>query len=193
VAHHFGLEQVYLLTHDMGNSVALEILQRGTPVVERLILLNGSVLLDYYRPLLTQKLLLHPVIGPVITRWRLIKKPMFARQFGKLFAQKPPQTEIDDFWELIGHNQGMANYHLLIQYLNERLVHQHTWLSALKNHSAPLTVIWGQRDPVSVPKIAEAILTCRPDASYHPLAEVGHFPQWEAPETVAKIIATAFN
>lgn len=188
VANHFGLTDVAILTHDMGNSVTLELLRRPHPTVNRIIMLNGSVLLDHYSPVITQKLLLNPLIGPVISKLKLIRKPIFARQFGKLFAQKPSGEEIDEFWQLILHNNGLTNYHLLIRYLNERKVHEHMWLDVLKASTAPLTVIWGQRDPVSVPKIAEAILERRPDTDYHALEDVGHFPQWETPQRVASII-----
>jgi pimeloyl-ACP methyl ester carboxylesterase len=101
--------------------------------------------------------------------------------------------EIDAFWSLICHNDGLGIYHLLIQYLRERKIHEHTWLDALKTHPAPLTVIWGQRDPVAVPSIANAILARRPDTHYIPLEEVGHFPQWEAPEEVANAVRQAFS
>lgn len=193
VAKHYGLEQVYVLTHDIGNSVVLEVMKRGQLKLERVVMLNGSVLMTHYRPVITQKLLLHPTIGPLMTRLRLIRRPMFARQFGKLFAQRPTADEIGEFWDLIQYNDGVANYHLLIQYLSERRTHELTWLEALAQHTAPLTVIWGQRDPIAVPKIAEAILERRPDTHYFPLDEIGHFPQWEAPELVAQIIVKAFS
>lgn len=193
VIESLSLKQVHMLTHDLGNSVVLELFKRGAPVVDKIVMLNGSVLLDYYRPVITQKLLLHPAIGPIISKLRLIRKPVFARQFGKIFAEKPSSEEIDAFWQLIQHNNGMRNYHLLIRYLNERKIHEHMWLNALKNHTAPLTVIWGQLDPVSVPKIADAILERRPDADYHPLAKIGHFPHWEAPQVVADIVANALG
>jgi pimeloyl-ACP methyl ester carboxylesterase len=188
VANYFGLTDVTILTHDMGNSVTLELLRRAQPSAKRIIMLNGSVLLDHYRPVITQKLLLNPTLGPIISNLRLIRRPIFARQFGKLFAQQPSSEEINEFWQLILHNNGIANYHLLIRYLNERKVHEHEWLDVLKASTVPLTVIWGQRDPVSVPKIAGAILERRPDTDYHPLEGVGHFPQWEAPRQVASII-----
>ncbi len=188
ICEHFGLESVHILTHDMGNSVALELLRRGTPRVERLLMLNGSVLLKYYRPVITQRLLLNPLTGPLITGLRLIRRGTFARQFGGLFAQRPPDEEINAFWSLIQYNDGARAYHRLIRYLNERRVHEHTWLDALAQHPAPLTIIWGQRDPVSVPKIAEAVLERRPDAAYFPLDTTGHYPQWEAPQQVARII-----
>src|SRR5258706_3091457 len=43
VCVHFGLQCLTLLAHDIGDSVALEILRRGWPVVDQLSLLNGSV------------------------------------------------------------------------------------------------------------------------------------------------------
>lgn len=193
VASHYGLKQAYILTHDMGNSVVLEIMKRQRLIIDRLVMLNGSVLLTHYRPVITQKLLLHPTIGPLMTRLRLIRRPVFARQFGKLFAQRPSANEIAEFWGLIQYNDGVANYHLLIQYLAERRIHELTWLDALTRHTAPLTVIWGQRDPVAVPKIAEAIIERRPDTAYFPLDTIGHFPQWEAPEVVAAIVHEAFS
>lgn len=198
LAAHFGVERAFLLTHDMGNSVTLELMRRGSPVLEKVVMLNGSVLLDYYRPLMTQKLLLHPLIGPLMTRLRLIRRPVFARQFARLFAHLPPddqwQDEVDQFWALINANDGAGIYHLLIRYLNERLIHQHDWLDALQAHAAPLTVIWGLRDPVSVPRIAEeGILIRRKDAIYLPLNEVGHYPQWEQPDLVAQAARRTFE
>lgn len=193
VAQHYDLTSVYILAHDMGDSVTLELLRRGNLTVEKLVMLNGSVLLDHYQALITQKLLLNSFTGPIISKLRLIRRPMFARQFGKVFAKRPLPDEIDAFWKLVRHNDGMRNYHLLIQYLRERKIHEHTWLDALKAHTAPLTVIWGQLDPVAVPQIADAILERRPDTDYHPLADIGHFPQWEAPERVAGLIKAAFG
>ncbi|MBL8134808.1 MAG: alpha/beta hydrolase [Anaerolineae bacterium] len=188
VAAHFGLTQPTLLTHDMGNSVTLELLKRGRLDVRRVVMLNGSVLLRYYRPVLLQRLLLHPVVGPALTALRLVGRAGFGRQFAGVFAQPPPADEIDAFWALVAHHDGARIYDRLIQYLNERKVHELAWLEALARHRAPLTVVWGQRDPVSVQQIAQAVLERRPDARYVPLAEVGHYPQWEAPEAVAKAV-----
>lgn len=189
VAAHYGFRQTAILAHDMGDSVALELLRRPALAVTRLILLNGSVLLADYRPLITQRLLLNPITGALIDHLHLINRSIFARQFGSVFAERPPDAEIDAFWSLIQYNDAAGIYHHLIQYLNERKIHEYTWLEALQAHTAPLTVIWGQRDPVSVPQIAQAVLDRRPEARYVPLAEIGHYPQWEAPERVAAALS----
>ncbi len=193
VAEHYGMKSGYLITHDMGNSVALEILKRGKLPITKLVMLNGSVLLKYYQPLITQRLLLNPILGALITSLRLINRRAFARQFGSVFAQYPSEAEIDAFWSLIRYNDGAGIYHLLIRYLNERKIHEYAWLDALQQHNAPLTVIWGQRDPVSVPRIAQAVLERRPDATYIPFEDIGHYPQWEAPERTAEAIKKAFG
>jgi pimeloyl-ACP methyl ester carboxylesterase len=186
VAARRGITETALLAHDMGTSVALIMLQRARLRVSRLVLLNGSILLEHYQPLITQRLLLHPLIGQLVSSLGLIGRSVFAHQFGRLFPQPLPRAEIDAFWSLLTHNDGAKINHLLIKYLDERKRHELQWLDALVAHPAPLLIIWGQRDPVSVPRIAEAIRKRRPDALYVPLSDIGHYPQWEAPETVAR-------
>lgn len=186
VAARRGLTEVALLAHDMGSSVALVILQRGRLRVSRLILLNGSVLLEHYQPLITQRLLLHPIMGPLLSGLGFASERIFGRQFGRLFPRPVPREEIAAFWSLITHNRGEQINHLLIQYLNERKRHELAWLDGLAQHKAPLMLLWGQRDPVSVPRIAEEVYRKRPDARYVPLPEIGHYPQWEDPAAVAR-------
>ena len=65
VAARRGVTEAALLAHDMGSSVALIILQRARLRISRFVLLNGSILLEHYQPLITQRLLLHPRIGPL--------------------------------------------------------------------------------------------------------------------------------
>jgi pimeloyl-ACP methyl ester carboxylesterase len=160
--------------------------------VARLVLLNGSLLLKYYRPLLSQRLLLNRVTGPVISALRLIRRPLFARQFRRLFPKPPPEDEIDAFYSLITSNDGLRIYHRLIGYLRERAQHEDEWLAALATHPAPLLVLWGQRDPVSRPRIAEAVVEVRKqagtDVRYVPLPALGHYPQWEDPEAIGREI-----
>ena len=181
-----GITETDLMAHDMGTSVALLLLQRARLRVPRVILLNGSLLLRYYQPLISQRLLLHPFTGPLLTRLGLINRALFARQFSRLFPTPPDDAELDAFWSLITHNDGAHIYHLLIEYLNERKRYDESWLDSLAGHKSPLLLLWGQRDPVSVPRIAEAVVERRPDATLIRLPELGHYPQWEAPERIAR-------
>lgn len=189
---HLGVSDLYVVAHDMGDSVALELLRRGNLQVSKLILTNGSVLLKYYQPVITQRLLLNRLTGPMLSRLNIGRRQIFDRQFGSVFAKKPTSAELDDFFYCVSYNDGYSIQYRLIQYLRERMENELIWLEALEAHRAPLTVIWGQLDPVSVPQIAEEVLNRRPDATYVPLHEIGHYLQWEAPQMVASAIRSAF-
>ena len=196
VARHFGLNQTFVLAHDIGDSVALELLKRGTPQIDKLILLNGSVFsIPFENPLMsiTQKLWLHPLTGPLISRLHLFRKTLFAQMFAQTFARRLSTPEINAFWSLVCRNDGLSIYHRLMGYMPERWQHQQYWLDALAAHSAPLTLAWGQSDPVATPAVAEHILARRPDARYVKLHGIGHYPHWDAPQQIAQVVREAFS
>lgn len=188
IATQLQLTHVSILAHDIGDSVALEILRRGVPAVERLVLLNGSVFsipLADRKMLLMQRLLLHPVAGPLLSWLRVLRLSTFARMFNALFFRPLPPAEIAAFWSLLQYNDGVRLYHRLIRYMFERWEHQDYWLDALQHHPAPLAIIWGTADPVATPAVADVIVQRRPDAVDIRLDRVGHYPHWEAPAQVA--------
>lgn len=196
VCQHFGLKQVFLLAHDIGDSVALELLRRGEPIVENLVLLNGSVWsipFSDWRLLVPQRLSLNRFVGPLMSRLRLFNRKALRNFFGRIFAQPLTESEIDAFWALITYNDGAANYHRLLGYMPERWQHQQTWLDTLARQSAPLTLIWGMADPVATPAVADIVVEKRPNARYIRLEGVGHYPHWEVPETVSATLASAFE
>ena len=192
VAAHFGLGPVHVLAHDIGDSVALELLRRGRLSVTSLALLNGSVWsipFTDWRLRLPQQLSLHPVSGPLISRWRLFRRGALRAFFDRIFVQRPSTAELAAFWELMAHNDGPAIYHQLMGYMPERWQHQTAWLAALRAHPSPLALIWGLADPVATPAVADKVLELRPNADCLRLTQVGHYPQWEVPDTVAATLA----
>jgi len=196
VAAHFGLERLGVLGHDIGTSIALELLKRGSPVVERLILMNGSIFsIPFRNPLmaLSQKLWLNRYTGPLISTLRLFRKPLFARMFEQAFARKLSPSEISAFWSLLCKNDGLGIYHRLMGYMPERWRHQDEWLDTLARHPASLALVWGQADPIATPSVAEYVLARRPNAHYVRLMNVGHYPHWDAPEQVAQTVREMFS
>jgi pimeloyl-ACP methyl ester carboxylesterase len=190
------LPRVFVLAHDIGDSVALELLSRQRPRIERLVLLNGSVVsVPIADPamLLMQRMLLSPLLGATMSKLRLFRRSIFARTFQKLFARQLSAAELGAFWSLLRYNDGLAIYHRLIRYMLERRVQQQRWLDALGRDSAALTLIWGLADPVAPPVIADRILSLRPDARAVRLPGVGHYPHWESPSQVADVVRAAFG
>lgn len=197
VCAHFGLTRYHLLAHDIGDSVALELLRRNSSSgIASLTLINGSVWsipFSDWRLRLPQWLSLHPHFGPLISRWRLFRQSTLRDFFRRIFVRQLTTAEVAAFWSLIAYNDGAANYHALLGYMPERWQHQRTWLAALAQHPAPLTLIWGMADPVATPAVADVVLQHRPDAHYLKLEKVGHYPHWEVPEVVAEALAATWR
>lgn len=110
----------FLVAHDMGSSVATELMARD--LREELdadlvggLLFNGSILLERASPTLGQKLL-RTRAAPVFAR--LMNERFFRRQFTSLFSLEQPldREEAADQWALIHHNGGHRLAHRLIVY-----------------------------------------------------------------------------
>ncbi len=51
-----------------------------------------------------------------------------------------------------------------------------------------VTIGWGRRDLVTVPKQADRATHLFPDASLHWFERCGHFPQWDVPHEATRLI-----
>ncbi|NNK37803.1 MAG: alpha/beta hydrolase [Xanthomonadales bacterium] len=188
---HLRIERFELLAHDMGNSVACELLRRreagGYPFeLQSLTLLNGGIYMDQHRPLFTQRLLRTPGVGAIaarLTSWRL-----FRLQYPRVYAN-PEQFDPEHYasqWALLLNNDGRRTLHRIAGYMKERTRMGEAWTGPLHRLDLPLKVIWGREDPIAVYGIAETLCRNQPGARLVTLEGIGHYPQLEAPERVAK-------
>lgn len=194
-----GIESFDLLAHDMGDSVACELLRRREQGDYRfelysLTLLNGGIYMNWHRPLLTQRLLRTPIIGAITSR--LSSWAVFRNQYASVYANPGQFDELHyrSQWALIQNNQGRRTLHKVAGYMKERLRMGDRWTGPLHRLEIPLRVIWGRRDPISVYAIAERLCRENPRAELYTLDEIGHYPQLEAADEVARLIhsGTAF-
>ena len=189
-----GIREFDLLAHDMGNSVACELLRRreaggGHPFeLKSLILLNGGIYMDLHRPLLTQRLLRTPVLGALTARlssWRV-----FRLQYPRVYAD-PQQFDQEHYrsqWSLMLNNGGRRVLHKMASYMRERTRMGEQWTGPLHRLELPLRVVWGRKDPIAVYAIALELCDRNQSASLITLDGIGHYPQLEAPERVAAAI-----
>lgn len=179
-----------LLAHDMGNSVACELLYRREqgdyPFEPRSVaLLNGGIYMDLHQPLLTQRLLRTPLLGALTARfssWRV-----FRLQYPRVYAQPRQfdETHYHSQWSLMLHNEGRRTLHKTAVYMIERELMGERWTGPLHRLDVPLKVIWGKRDPIAVYSIAQKLCKSNPAAQLFTLDDIGHYPQLEAPARVA--------
>ncbi|WP_405166774.1 alpha/beta hydrolase [Nocardia sp. NBC_01499] len=180
---------IVLLAHDMGTSVATELIARDldgslTFPLERAALSNGSVILEKatLRPI--QKILRGP-LGPVAAR--LANRVVFTREFAQLFSAAHPLTasEAEAQWALLAHARGHRIAHLLTAYLDERVTYADRWHGAVRDWDKPLGFLWGTADPVATVAVLDGLRALRPAATVIELTGLGHYPQLEDPEAFA--------
>jgi pimeloyl-ACP methyl ester carboxylesterase len=187
-----GDRPVFIVAHDMGTSVATELMARdleGSLDMELAgaLLLNGSMVQDAASPTLGQRLL-RSAVGPLFSR--LSSERFFRQQFGSIFSSSHPLTaeEAEDQWALICADGGRTLAHKTIRYMEERFRHAERWHGALTNWPKPLSLAWGMLDPVATENVLDAVIRLRPEAAVTRFEDLGHYPQIEDPGRVADVI-----
>jgi pimeloyl-ACP methyl ester carboxylesterase len=183
---------VHVVAHDLGVRVAQELLaraeqRRGAPRFASLVLLNGAMCPEAYRPRLIQRLLASPLgasLGPRIPR------VSFDSAIRALFARhNPPSPELlDDFWALVEHGDGRRSTHVVGRFWRVDPAQRERLVGALLRNTARLRVINGADDPNSGRHMLRRWLELAPNGNVVSLDGVGHWPQIEAPQATAAAI-----
>jgi pimeloyl-ACP methyl ester carboxylesterase len=186
-------EPVLILAHDIGTSVATELMARdvrgeGKLSIAGIVLLNGSILQDTASPTLGQRILASP-LGPAFAR--LMSERGFRVQFGRIFSDAHPLAadEAADQWSLIAREKGNLTLPKTIAYMDERRRLADRWHGAVRDWQGELSMAWGMRDPVATPAVLKGLRELRPHAPVTELADLGHYPQVEDPAAVAEAIS----
>lgn len=198
VAHHHGWRDAFVLAHDYGDTVAQELLARSNQDsahaalrIRCLCLLNGGLFPETHRARPIQRLLASP-LGPALVG--LMRRRGFARSLNALFSPTRPlsEREIDEYWALLRHDDGIRAVPSLLGYMAERRRERARWVGALQTTDTPLRLICGALDPVSGRHMSERYRALVPRADVVLLDDVGHFPQVEDPGRVFAAAASFF-
>ena len=194
LAQRFANEPVIMVSHDMGSSVATEILARETEGtlsfgLRSALLFNASLVRERASLLWGQKLLLSR-LGPVAGR--LTNEFAFRRQFAGIFSDAHPLSseEAADQWSLLTRDGGHRLLHRLIHYNHERVTppFAERWHGALRDWPGWLELAWADRDPICTEAVLQAVLELRPHANLTRLPGLGHYPQIEDPDAAYAVV-----
>ncbi len=192
-----GSPPAFVVGHDMGTSVATELMARdleGTlkMKISGALLFNGSMLLHLAKPTIGQHLL-RSSLGPLFSR--LSRERTFRAQFSRIFSPDHPLSaeEAADQWSLLAYNDGERITHLTINYMAERERFTERWHRAIRDWPGPLSLAWGMRDPVARVEVLDGLRVLRPGVETIELADAGHYPQIEQPELIAEALDLALR
>ncbi len=199
---HYGVTGGHLLAHDMGDSVATELIAREVEQslpdwfsdgFQSYTLTNGSMVLKFAKLRIIQKLLLTRV-GWLIAK--LASKRVFEHQVRSANGEAPlDQQEIDRLWTMNIHNDGRSITHHTIKYLLDRkLYEEKRWLPALSNTKLPVHLCWGDKDNVAKVEMAHYLKKeiC-PKAQLTIMDGVGHFGQLGSPQKWLSSVLAYYN
>lgn len=190
LALHFKIEKAHLLAHDLGDTVAQELLarqQEGRSKVQwqSCVFLNGGLFPETHRPRFIQTLLAS-ALGPLVASFS--SKRTFRNNMTRIFSiEHPPSSDfINSSWDLLIENNGRQMLPRLIRYMNERRVERPRWIKTLTESKIPLRLINGVQDPVSGLHAAHRYQELVPNPDVVLLEHAGHYPHVEQPELVLK-------
>ncbi|MEX2256388.1 MAG: alpha/beta hydrolase [Acidimicrobiia bacterium] len=193
-----GLDEVDLLTHDLGDSVGGELLARGIDGtlgfgVRRRVITNGSIYMHLVQLSNGQKLLeslpdeaIAPDLAPDVDAVERSLIDTLAPSGSQ--ASRPDRMHVRAGAVLVVHEGGNRLLARQIRYLGERRANEARWTGAIERHPAPLAIVWGDVDPIAVWPMTDELLAKRPDATRTRLTDVGHYPMVEAPAAFSKAV-----
>ena len=87
-------------------------------------------------------------------------------------------------WQLVTASDGLRVMPQLIGYMAERRSNRARWVGALVDATVPIRLVDGLLDPISGAHMVARYRELVPAPDVIELADVGHYPQVEAPERV---------
>ena len=192
-----GITTAHLLAHDYSTSVAAELFMRAQEgrmavALDRIVLTNSGFFYDLAK--------LRPAQHALRLRWlrplasRLMCRALYVRGMKEVITRRDGYTdaELHILWDLACREHGTLALGWASHYLEERRrIHTQRWLRGLQVCRRPALVLWGDRDPVGVPAIAERLVAELPQAQLQWLHGTGHYPMLESPGEFAAAV-TAF-
>lgn len=190
--HHWGIHEVHILAHDLGNSVVQEMLARfeegDTSVkIKSIAFLNGGLFTDVYRPRPIQVLLSKspPFIGKLLSR--LISQKSIEKATRSVFGKntQPSRDLLNDFWYILNYKDGKSLAWKIGRLVFEKDKYQKRWIAAMQQTKIPMCFINGPADPNSGLHMAKRYIELIPNADVRLLRDdIGHWPQLEDPSNV---------
>lgn len=187
---HLEIKEVHILAHDLGVSVAQELLalnqdRKNDFTILSIAFVNGGLFTSVYKPRLIQVLLSKSPkpIGGLLAK--LITKKTTNAAVKKLFGPHTQPTEefLDKQWEILNYNNGKSITHLIGKLVFDKINYQMRWIAAMQTTHIPLCYICGPLDPNSGTHMADEYIRLIPKANVKFLSNhIGHWPQLEAPE-----------
>ncbi len=199
------MKEFVLLSHDRGDSVALNFLElyqaEATPPfrITHQFITNGNMYLPLANLTDFQKRMLDPATAPAAVK--SVSPALLAVGMGQ--TQYTPPLRADDpevraLATLFAQQSGVEVIPATIQYLNERRQFEVRFLDALGRSTVPATIAWGVHDMVSPVRVAQHVYATALERRAAPGALWfmpcgSHYVMHDQPAELARVIRQALT
>lgn len=202
VWQYLGIKGGHMLSHDMGDSVATEIVARHesglmpswfNEGLQSLTFTNGSMVLELAKLRITQKILLskYGYLLRNVTTFKIFDQQVRSAHGNDRLSDE----EIQTLWELNMLKHGHQKTYLTIKYLNDRKRFEKTrWLPALGQTKLPIHLCWGDADAVARIEMAHYLKkNICPEAQLTIMKGLGHFCQMGSPDEWVNYVSSFYK
>jgi pimeloyl-ACP methyl ester carboxylesterase len=187
-----AVTKAHVVSHDISTSVHTELMARhleGSLSFKMLsaMLTNGSILQWVSNEPDEQNLAAHnETLFEAIKGFKAMG-PKFKEMANAATLGNLSDEKVELMKELHLRDHGLDRMAAISVYMRERYVHAERWVGAIEKFE-PLRIVWAVDDPVANIAIGRELNERAPQAAYAEILGVGHFPNAEAPEEIAKHI-----
>jgi pimeloyl-ACP methyl ester carboxylesterase len=184
---HLKIEETHIFSHDLGVSVAQELLSRTTEggnnfTIKSIAFMNGGLFMDVYKPRLIQRLLSQTpsFIGKFLSN--KISKSSVNKSVKSVYGihTQPTDDFLEKQWEILNYNDGKSITYLIGRLVFDKYKYQKRWIKAMQNTKIPLCYICGPYDPNSGLHMVKRYETLIPNPKVYLLKDdIGHWPLLE--------------
>jgi pimeloyl-ACP methyl ester carboxylesterase len=180
----FGIEKAYVAGNSMGGAAAMRF---AVDIPSRL---RGLILLDAHTPLSAEgknpalNSLLTPVLGEIGAF--LMGRTIYRMVIEGLVVDKTLITA-EVVREMYLPVTSPGGRRAMLAQFREIVAHPVGWEDAARI-TAPTLIIWGRKDRLTPRRAGERLHETIKGSRLEILADTGHVPQWERPESVARLI-----
>lgn len=189
-----NIPQAHLLTHDMGVSVAQELLARDSKGENDFKILscafsNGGLFMDVYKPRFIQRVLSQTpdFIGRFISK--KLSKAAVNKSVKSVYGKntQPSDAFLDLQWAILDYNDGKSITYLIGRQVFDKYNYQDRWITAMQKTTIPICYICGADDPNSGRHMAKRYEELIPNPIVYYLENgIGHWPMLENQDAFLK-------
>jgi pimeloyl-ACP methyl ester carboxylesterase len=189
VAHAAGDgDEVVLAGNSLGGCVALRVAEDdGAPLAAVVPIAPAGLDMPRWFSVIERDPFVRMVLSSPVPLPEAVIRAAVGEVYRQLAFARPRAVAREVVHAFTGHQRTKADVRRILDN-GRRLLPELTAPFRLERIACPVVLVWGDRDRMVTHRGADRVLAALPETTYELLEGIGHCPQIEAPERVARVL-----